>query len=65
MELPEEVLKPAPLLTGNDLISAGYRPGPMFGIVLSEIEDAQLEGRISTTEEALRLAREKLDLPAH
>jgi hypothetical protein len=35
----------------------------MFGIVLSEVEDAQLEGRISTTEEALRMAREKLDLP--
>jgi poly(A) polymerase len=63
MELPVEELKPAPLLTGKDLIAAGYRPGPMFGIVLSEVEDAQLEGRISTTEEALRMAREKLDLP--
>ena len=56
-------LKPAPLLTGRDLIAAGYRPGPMFGIVLSEIEDAQLEGRISTAEEALRMAAGKLDLP--
>ena len=33
----------------------------MFGIVLSEIEDAQLEGRISTAEEALQMAREKLE----
>ncbi len=62
-EVPPEELKPAPLLSGSDLIAAGYRPGPAFGIVLSEIEDAQLEGRISTAEEALRMAREKLDLP--
>jgi putative nucleotidyltransferase with HDIG domain len=61
-EMPPEVLKPAPLLTGKDLISAGYRPGPMFGIVLSEIEDAQLEGLISTPAEALEMAKRKLDL---
>jgi poly(A) polymerase len=61
-EMPPEQLKPAPLLTGRELIAAGYRPGPMFGIVLSEIEDAQLEGRISTAAEALELARQKLDL---
>jgi poly(A) polymerase len=59
-ELPPEQLKPAPLLTGKELIAAGYRPGPVFGVVLSEIEDAQLEGRIKTREEALRMAREKL-----
>jgi putative nucleotidyltransferase with HDIG domain len=62
-EVPVEELKPTPLLTGRELIAAGYRPGPMFGIVLSEIEDAQLEGRISSPEEALRMAREKLDIP--
>ena len=59
-EVPPEALKPAPLLTGKDLIAAGYRPGPLFGLVLSEIEDAQLEGRIQTPEEALRMARESL-----
>jgi putative nucleotidyltransferase with HDIG domain len=61
-EVPPEQLKPAPLLTGRELIAAGYKPGPMFGIVLSEIEDAQLEGKISTAEEALEMARKKLDL---
>ncbi len=60
-EMPLEQLKPAPLLTGKDLIAAGYRPGPMFGIVLAEIEDAQLEGRISNAEEALRMAAGKLE----
>jgi poly(A) polymerase len=59
-ELPPEQLKPAPLITGKDLIAAGYRPGPRFGTVLTEIEDAQLEGRISTPDEALQIAREKL-----
>lgn len=60
-ELPPERLKPAPLLTGKELIAAGYRPGPMFGVVLNEIEDAQLEGRITTADEALAMARERLD----
>ena len=61
LEVPPEQLKPPPLLTGRELIAAGYRPGPMFGIVLSEIEDAQLEGRITSTEEALELAKSRLD----
>jgi poly(A) polymerase len=60
VEVPPEQLKPAPLVTGRDLIAAGYKPGPMFGIVLSEIEDAQLEGRISTAEEAMAMVRERL-----
>lgn len=59
-ELPPEQLKPARLVTGRDLIEAGYKPGPMFGIVLDEIEDAQLEGRIATREEGLAMVRERL-----
>lgn len=55
--LAPEQLKPAPLLTGRDLIAAGYRPGPAFGKVLREVEDAQLEGRVATASEALALAR--------
>jgi len=45
------------LLTSRELIAAGYRPGPIFGKVLSELEDAQLEGRITTTAEAMEMAR--------
>jgi putative nucleotidyltransferase with HDIG domain len=60
-EVPPEQLKPKPLLTGRDLIAAGYRPGPQFGLVLHEIEDAQLEGSISSLAEALEMARGKLD----
>ena len=57
-ELPEEKLKPLPLVTGRDLIAAGYQPGPAFGRVLAALEDAQLEGRIRTKEEALGFVRE-------
>ncbi len=54
--MPPEVIRPPKLLTGDDLITAGWRPGPAFGRVLAEIEDAQLEGRITSKEEALALA---------
>ncbi len=43
-------------MTGKDLITAGYSPGPWFlAEALAAAEDAQLEGRISTKEEALHL----------
>jgi putative nucleotidyltransferase with HDIG domain len=58
-ERPEEHLRPARLLTGADLIAAGYRPGPRFSEMLTLAEDAQLEGRIHTPEEALALVREQ------
>jgi poly(A) polymerase len=54
-----EALRPPPLLRGGDLIALGYRPGPLFKEILSAIEDAQLEGRIATREEALALVRER------
>jgi putative nucleotidyltransferase with HDIG domain len=52
---PPEALKPAPLLTGSDLIEGGYRPGPEFSKMLTFIEDAQLEGLAGSREEALEL----------
>ncbi len=55
-EAPREVLKPPPLITGDDLIAQGYQPGPAFGRVLRAVEDAQLEGQIRTRDEALALA---------
>jgi poly(A) polymerase len=55
-ELPPEQLRPLPLITGHDLIAAGYRPGPAFGAALREAEDAQLDGRATTKDEALRIA---------
>jgi poly(A) polymerase len=58
-DLPEERLKPPPLITGADLIAAGYHPGPLFSQILTAVEDAQLEGAIGTEEEAMALVRER------
>lgn len=52
---PPEALKPPPLLTGADLIAAGLAPGPRFRELLTQIQNAQLEGRIQTKEEAQAL----------
>jgi poly(A) polymerase len=57
-ELPEEQLKPAPLMTGADLIAEGYEPGPRFAGMLAAVEDAQLEGRVGSREEAMAMVRE-------
>jgi len=56
-ELGEEQIRPPLLLTGEDLIAAGYKPGPGFRQMLTLAEDAQLEGTITTREEALELVR--------
>jgi poly(A) polymerase len=55
---PAEEHRPAPLLTGADLIAAGYRPSPQFKPMLELAEDAQLESTITTREQALALVRE-------
>jgi tRNA nucleotidyltransferase/poly(A) polymerase len=55
--LPPEALRPPRLLTGLDLIEAGYAPGPDFARMLEAAEDAQLESRIHSKEEALELVR--------
>ena len=46
---------PKPLITGDDLKSAGLSPGPAFKRVLDEVYDAQLEGRVVTKEQALEM----------
>jgi poly(A) polymerase len=51
---PEQI-RPMPLMTGDDLIALGYRPGPEFRRMLNLIEDGQLEGTLHSREEALAL----------
>jgi poly(A) polymerase len=63
-ELSQEELRPKLLLTGRELIAAGYKPGPNFKAMLVAAEDAQLDGRIHTAEEALSLVREAFGTPA-
>jgi poly(A) polymerase len=57
--LPEEAIRPTPLITGRELIAAGYRPGAGFKAMLRAVEDAQLEGLIATPEEALALLQNR------
>ena len=54
-------LAPTPLISGADLIAAGYRPGPLFGLAIDRAYDAQLEGRATTAEACLAVARSVLD----
>ena len=57
--LPQEEVHPEPLITGRELIAAGYAPGPAFKEMLQVVEDAQLEGTIATQDEAMALVRER------
>ncbi|MCL6466239.1 MAG: HD domain-containing protein [candidate division WOR-3 bacterium] len=41
------------LVTGDDLIALGLKPGPVFKVILQELEDLQVEGKIKTKEEGL------------
>jgi poly(A) polymerase len=52
METPPEQVRPTRLLTGNDLNEMGYEPGPEFQTILQALEDAQLEGALTTKEQA-------------
>jgi poly(A) polymerase len=47
---------PPPLITGDDLTAAGLTPGPQFKRILETVYDAQLEDRIASREEAMKLA---------
>jgi poly(A) polymerase len=60
--IPPEAIRPAPLVSGDDLIAAGYEPGPRFKQMLSLVEDAQLEGRLSSKETAMGYVKEQFPL---
>lgn len=52
---PAEQLNPPPLLTGQDLIQAGYRPDPRFKDWLFQVRCLQLDGKLKTKDQALQL----------
>ena len=55
--IPPEAIRPASLISGDDLIAAGYVPGPRFKEILSQVEDAQLEGRLQSKDSAMEYVR--------
>jgi poly(A) polymerase len=61
-EIPPENIRPAALMTGDDLIAAGYVPGPRFREIFEAVEDAQLEGRLLSREDALEFVKNEFPL---
>lgn len=64
MEIPPQTFRPAPLITGDDLIAAGYAPGPGFRGILEAVEDAQLEGLLLSHDSALEFVKSKFPIQA-
>jgi poly(A) polymerase len=60
-QLSQQEVAPVPLITGDDLVAAGYSPGPTFKRVLDAVYDAQLEARVHDRAQAMDLARRLLD----
>jgi poly(A) polymerase len=56
-ETSPDVLNPPPLVTGDDLIRLGWRPGPEFRPLLDQVRDAQLNGDLATKADGIELAR--------
>jgi poly(A) polymerase len=60
-DTPPEMVRPPRLITGDDLKDLGLPPGPAFREILQAVEDAQLEGRISDRQKALKFVRERVE----
>lgn len=58
-EFSREPLIPEPLITGRDLIAAGLIPSPLFTKILEEIQTEQLEGRLTSHEQAIAYFQNK------
>jgi poly(A) polymerase len=58
-EIPVAKMRPSPLVTGDDLIAAGHVPGPKFREILHAVEDAQLEGKLSSRDAALEFVHKE------
>lgn len=56
-ELEEEDIHPEPLVRGRDLIALGLTPGPVFGQILAQVEEAQLGGELRGRQEAIEWVR--------
>ena len=52
-EFANEPIIPPPLVTGDDLIALGLKPGPKFGEILEAVETRQLEGALKDRPQAL------------
>jgi tRNA nucleotidyltransferase (CCA-adding enzyme) len=62
-ELGVQHAAPEPLLLGRHLLALGVRPGPRVGVILREVYERQLDGRVTSIEEGIEAAREILAAP--
>jgi poly(A) polymerase len=60
-EFSHEPLIPPPLLSGNDLMRLGYKPGPNFKLILEAVQSAQLEGALKTSSDAESWVKENFE----
>jgi poly(A) polymerase len=58
-ETPPEQVRPPRLISGKDLIALGLKPGPEFKSLLEAVEEAQLNGSLSSREDALEFVKER------
>jgi poly(A) polymerase len=56
---PPEVVRPAKLVKGEDVLSLGYKPGPLVGKILAAVEEAQLNGELASREDAISFVDSK------
>lgn len=63
LQWPREKLDPPPWITGQDLIELGMKPGPQFSRILKRIRDAQLDGELTSREEAIEVVRHWIQHP--
>jgi hypothetical protein len=61
LALPAELLNPAPLIGGHDLLAAGIPRGPIYRRILERVRDAQLLGEVTDVDQAMKLARLLVD----
>ena len=62
-ELGVQHAAPEPLLLGRHLVALGVRPGPQMGVILRQVYERQLDGRVTSVEEGIQAAREILAAP--
>jgi len=55
-KLEQDEIYPKPLVTGLDLIAAGYKPSKAFRDILYAVETEQLDGTLTTHDQALQRA---------
>jgi tRNA nucleotidyltransferase (CCA-adding enzyme) len=53
---------PEPILLGRHLLALGLEPGPRIGEILKAIYEQQMDGAVTTLEQAITAAKQALDI---